>query len=119
MRRLSKKRAKRDRENIPFLKAYRGLFLQCQNGCGRIAVEIHEIAAGSHREKSRRSRACILNLCNTCHLRLQGLAYDYQLAVKLLADPEGFNLEEFCSVIGRADTAVTLADVAQHLELRA
>lgn len=102
------------------LDEYRKLFPECQcgEGCGLQAWEIHELAAGSHREKARSHRSCILHLSGPCHRRIQGEPYDKGLARKLVADPEHFDRLEFLEVIGRAETAITMAEITRHLTIR-
>lgn len=114
LKKISAKRRKRIMELKPMLTAYRKEFPVCQRfGCGKPARELHEIAAGSHRDAARQSRACILHLCPECHDTLQGTAYERQLAHKLVADPEGFDLVEFNGVLRRE--AVCFADVTAFL----
>ena len=91
---------------------------QCSPDCGLQAWEIHEICGGSHREKARSHRSCILHLSGPCHRKLQGEPYDLGLARKLVADFEGFDRLDFLEVIGRAETAITMAEITRHLDVR-
>lgn len=112
LRPVSKKKRDADRENKAFLDAYRKEFPLCQCGCGRQAVEIHEIPAGAQfRWKARRCLACLLHLARRCHRRLQGAPYILQLAIKWLSDPAGYSLLDFLRVIGREPTAITRSEV--------
>lgn len=85
----------------------------CSN-CGNSwdALDCHEILAGSNRHKSWWERACWLRLCREpCHRIVQGADIPWQLALKLLNDPEGFDLEKFHEAWDRPITAVTAEDV--------
>ncbi len=134
MRRVSKERSKLMRE----VAAWRGCFIidmrQCQI-CGKKLVwresdpitsvrslSVHEIAKGPCRSEAMKHRECCLVACDICNC---GPLCDYkiwpierQLAVKLLTDPEYFDLELFNKVRGRAPTAITLADVVPYLQLK-
>lgn len=109
MRFRSKKRARAERELAPLLDAYRAEFPWCQvYGCKNLASEINEIARGGSRWAARQKRACILHMCSPCHRDLhgtwlrwfgEGLApVRHQLALKMLADPEGYDLAEVLKV---------------------
>ena len=114
---ISDRKRAMDRRMKPMLDEYRKEFPVCQRyGCGRAAREIHEIAAGPYREAARASRACVLHLCPVCHAALQGTAYERQLAHKMIADPEGFDIREFNRVVRRQ--AVCFADVTAFLGVR-
>lgn len=93
----------------------------CQVCCDSRPVDVHEIARGPARSRALGERCTWLALCRECHERVG----DYeqwpiirQLAVKLLADAEHFDLELFNSIRGRAAKAITLAEIVEHLELR-
>lgn len=124
MRPYTKKRARLNRQAEPARAAFRGEFHLCMNCCRRLAEEcrdIHEIARGPNREEALKHRCAWLLLCRGCHDEMD----DYsvwplarQLALKLLADPGHFSLEEFNLIRGRAPTAITLADIVPFLNLR-
>lgn len=79
--------------------------------CGGWACDVHEILAGSHRRKAFVERACWLRCCRRCHGEVQGKSLSWQLALKFLSDPEGFNLTAFHQAWGRPATAVSPAEV--------
>jgi hypothetical protein len=95
---------------------------QCQL-CSLIwATEVHEICSGPARQKALNHRETWLALCRGCHQRMHtpsDFSIERQLALKLLVDPEYFNLELVCQLRGRAPTAITLADVSPYLSLNA
>lgn len=82
------------------------------------ATQTHEIACGPARGKAVYHREAWLATCETCHPYLQGMAVERQMAVKLLVDPEYFDLDLICELRGRAKGAITLADVVDHLTLK-
>ena len=120
LRRVSKKTAAENRKIAPLRKAYKAEFHMCMRCLRRLSEDVHEIAKGSHRAKAKMLPSCWLSLCRECHCSMD----DYriwpvskQLALKLVSDPTNFDLEEVNRVRGRADTAITLGDVAQHLRV--
>lgn len=84
--------------------------------CGGLAHDLHEILAGPHRTRSMCEPACLLRLCRQCHDEIQGADKEYQLALKLLADTQDFNLSKFCEVWGRAPCAIDAAGILAHLK---
>lgn len=91
--------------------------------CGEVfgveLMQVHEIAKGIHREKALEHRGCQLRACEKCNLyELNDYSkwpLERQLARVLANRPQDFNLQVFNDVRGRAQTAVTLEDVAQWL----
>ena len=84
--------------------------------CGSRPHDCHEILAGSSRHKSYHERACWLRVCRTpCHGIVQGADIAWQLALKLLNDPEGFDLVKFCEAWGRTPQAATAGQVLYAL----
>lgn len=83
--------------------------------CGGLPTELHEILPGKYRKKAMQSRACVLRVCRQCHDEIQGADMAYQLALKLLSDPKGFSIVDFCNVWGRPWTAVINEDIVIHL----
>ncbi len=82
------------------LDEYREKFPRCQGRlCNELATDIHEIAGGPLRQKSRASRACILHLCRCCHDEMQNWPKWHQLAVKLYSDPKGYDLAAYNTVV--------------------
>lgn len=101
----------------PMLDEYREKFPRCQGRlCNEVATDIHEIAGGPLRQKSRASRACILHLCRACHDEMQPWPKAKQLAVKLYADPKGYSLEEYNAVIKGVLTPVAQHEVDEAIE---
>lgn len=85
--------------------------------CGGRPTDCHEILAGSNRHKSYHERACWLRVCREpCHRIVQGAGIDWQLALKLLNDPKGFNLVKFHEAWDRPPTAMTAEDVLAALQ---
>lgn len=119
MPRQSKKRKQLMKAVNPLRDAYRKEFPKCQCGCGRDACELHEITAGAAREKALSIREAWLHLASECHAKTQFTCVPYQCALKLLADPDYFNLRTINALRGRAEGAITLADVAPYLMLKA
>ncbi len=140
LRKVSAKRAKLNRE----VKGWRAAFIneveRCQV-CGKKfkwdtaspemmdlgclftrKLSVHEIAKGSLRGFAMKHRACCLVVCSKCNCDdlcdYSKWPIERQLAVKLITDPEYFDLELFNKVRGRAPTAITLADVVPYLDLR-
>ncbi len=85
--------------------------------CGGRPTDCHEILAGAIRHKSYHERACWLRVCRLCHDIVQGAPMPWQLALKLLNDPKGFDLVKFCEAWGREPGAVTEKDVLWSLQL--
>lgn len=92
------------------------LFDKCMV-CGRKASEIHEIACGPSRQKALEEPAAWLWLCAECHRGKNGV-HNYavwpisrQLAIKRRADPEHYDRVRVNRLRGRADEAITEAEV--------
>ena len=83
--------------------------------CGGSAVDCHEILAGAHRMRAFVERCCWLRTCRLCHDKLQTTPTIRQLALKLLSDPECFDLALFHVVWSRPTTAITPAEVLESL----
>ncbi len=122
--RLKHQSSKKRKEIADTSKARREYVEQagvCQ-GCGSWAVQdCHEIARGAHRSKAVYERFTWLALCSGCHDRMDGYSIwplEAQLALKLLVDPEYFDLVAFNRLRGRADNAITMADLVPYLRLR-
>jgi hypothetical protein len=93
-------------------------FLHAGGCClgGGAADDVHEIIGGSaHRMKAFVERCCWLRVSRAKHDELQNMPKDRQLALKLLTDPEHFDLEQFHKVWGRPPTAITAAEVLEAL----
>jgi hypothetical protein len=111
---ISSRKKRLDNAQRPMLDDFRRLFPHCQR-CGRTpATDIHEILAGSFRERARGERACILHLCRACHECVQTWERARQLALKAWADPKGFDLFVVNEILG-CPTAVTMAEVDKYL----
>lgn len=83
--------------------------------CGGAACDVHEILAGSHRMNAFVERCCWLRVCRLCHDVLQGTPIVEQMALKLLTDPEGYDLGRTLEVWGRAPTAITPGEVLDEV----
>ena len=115
MKPISNKRRRRLREVAAGRNAYREKFPRCQwPGCLKTATELHEIARGPARQIAIGEICCFLHLCQKDHR----LCDDYsirplarQLAVKQIADPDGYDLQRFNIIRGRAPNAITQEEV--------
>ena len=119
MRHTSTKTAKLKRQTNPLRAAYVAEKFTCECCAKRQASECHEIVRGANRQKAIQYRACWLALCVPCH----ALLGDYsvwpparQVALKLLSDPEHFDLGIIQEC--RGDNRVNWESVAIHLELK-
>lgn len=106
------------KEVTPQRDAYKAEFPLCQCGCGRKGQGIHEICAGAARESALSQREAWLHLANDCHREIQFWEVARQCALKLLADPFYLNLSTINRLRGRAENAITMADVTPHLRMR-
>lgn len=121
LRKVSAKRRKAMRT----LKVERDQYLAehwlCQVCGKRQARDVHEIARGPARELAIGERCCWLAVCRECHRDEVGDYSRYtparQLAVKLLADPDNFDLERFNQVRSGLPH-IALADVVRYLTLK-
>jgi hypothetical protein len=78
-----KTKAKRD-ALAPYrvwLKASAGCCMKCRRKLGSGDLDVHEIPAGSHRDRALRNPWTWLVLCRGCHDVLQGLDPQLQVAV--------------------------------------
>lgn len=86
----------------------------------RVAEDCHEITRGPYREESLRYRAVWLAVCRKCHDELDDASVwpiTRQLAVKLLGDPDGFDICRVNTI--RADRGpIDMADVVSWLRLK-
>lgn len=79
--------------------------------CGGPACDVHELLAGAHRLRAFVERCCWLRVCRSCHDLLQHMPKHDQLALKLVTDPQNFDLLRFHEAWGRPPTAITAAEV--------
>jgi hypothetical protein len=80
--------------------------------------DVHEIARGVSRKDSYHNRAAWLLLCRQCHDEVGNYMLwpiVRQLAVKLVADPDYFDLEAVNLLRGRDRDAITLQEVKDEL----
>jgi len=84
--------------------------------------EVHEIAGGPGRKAAMKDPAAWLYLCRTCHRGFAGV-HDYeiwpiarQLALKKKRDPEHYDRVKVNQLRGRADEAITEAEVDAYLD---
>jgi hypothetical protein len=122
MRRVNPKTAKIRRTARDPRAQYVAEHFTCQVCHKRQATECHEIVRRSTKATSILFRSTYIATCGTCH---RNELSDYsrypiarQLAVKLVADADHFSLEEVNRLRGRAQTAITLSDVAIYLEVK-
>lgn len=122
MRRISPKQQKLNRTYREDRKAFLVEFPVCWF-CGAKSTEVHELANGNGiRNLAFGDRAAWCAACRRCntHELTDKAKYPIarQLAVKLLRDPNYFDLSAINAMRGRAPTATTLADVVEWLEVR-
>jgi hypothetical protein len=118
MPRQSKKRKALMKEVTPARDAYRKEFPKCQCGCGRVATDLHEIAAGAARESALSQREAWLHLARHCHEEIQSWPVVKQCALKFIADPHYLNLSTITDLRGRASSSIVLADLQPYLRMK-
>lgn len=116
MRRLSKKRARLDRQLRQQRSDFVAEYPQCMCGCGERATACHEMACGwSNRPQAIQHRFCWLSLSDYCNqyefTNYAKWPLERQLALKWIHDREHLDLVAFNRLRGRADSAITMADV--------
>lgn len=114
---VSKKRRRLNAKVSPARKAYLKEMWTCAVLPWNQASEVHEIAAGSDREKALQEPATWLAVCRIGHDIVQNESKAKQLARKLLSDPTRFDLEKFNAVYTGREKPLTLAKIVEHLEL--
>lgn len=101
--------------------SFKASFRMCMLCNKRKAVDVHEIVTRAKSDKSVEHRCAWLCLCRTCHDDEVGDYSRYpisrQLALKLVADPEAFDLATINKLRGNDPNEFTLADVAKHLRM--
>lgn len=114
MRRVSKKRAKIERDMRAERRAYLLEFPQCVV-CWMGSQCVHETACGSHRGQAIQEPSTWLATCNDCNCHQ---LTDYakwplvrQLAMKWCYDRARFDLLAFNMIRGRGPLAITMAEV--------
>jgi hypothetical protein len=115
---ISDKRKALNAKLAPIRKAYVEEMGQCAIERGLLAIECHEIAAGSDRHKAIQEPATWLAVSRKGHEKAQCMSKSLQLAYKLIVDSGRFDLEKFNAVYTGKESPVTMADVVQHLEVR-
>lgn len=106
MRRVSGKRAARDREAKPARESLVARVGRCEF-CGRHDVWLvaHEILRGSYRVDSQDQPYAQLVLCDGigdfCHPLMDGRSWAEQLAILRRSRPEDFNLSKFHALAQR------------------
>lgn len=115
MRNRSNKRARIERKLAPIRAAYvaRARLCEC---CGkRQADQCHEIVGGSNRWITFQERCFWLAVCFDCNMFALTDKKEWplvrQLKLKLLADPEYFDLARVLEVAGFAPTYITIEEV--------
>jgi hypothetical protein len=91
----------------------------CEGSFPRIKLEVHEMERKSHaRNRWWPEDACNgLVLCPHCHSEyFATMPHAKQLAVKLLEDPNHFNLQGWLEVGGRPDSYVTMEDIVEEVK---
>jgi hypothetical protein len=95
--------------------------MYCQQGPDWLPLQVHEIERKSQAPKRWGSRSNYLLLCQNCHAGpFANMDHPAQLSVKLLRDPDHFNLPEWLMLRDpelRAPLRVRMRDVVQYLRL--
>ena len=121
MRYLSLVRQRAKREADKRRNAFRKEQVRCCK-CGLAygePLDVHEIAAGGSRAQSARERCAWLLLCRTCHNEVQGWPREkmvQQYALKKRSDPDYYDRVALNRIRGRADDAITEAEVDEAME---
>lgn len=86
---------------------------------GSYQTEVHEMIGGSSRQVTRQEPCTWLALSRTAHEEVQYWPKARQMALKLIHDPENFDLERFNELYrsGGREWPVTLTQIASHLTL--
>lgn len=121
LRRVSEKRNKQLARTKISRDSFRAEFRICMLCNKRKASDVHEIVTRAKSEKSVEHRCTWLCLCRTCHDEQVSDYSKYpisrQLALKLISDPEAFDLAKVCELRGNAPNEFTMADVVKHLRM--
>ena len=125
LRRISKKKAARDRQCKPFRDELKREVGRCEL-CGYNPASMrygeplremnqHEIPRGPFRDRARDKRYAVLWLCESCHmLRIHGnddWPQARQLAALLKSRPHDHNLAAYNALIGWGPNRITEDDV--------
>ena len=117
---ISDKRAKLLRETTSDRKRYKDGVWLCEACSKRQAVDTHEIVRRSTNSESLRQECCWLALCRKCHDEMGDYSVwpiTRQLACKLLATPDSFDLRLVNELRGRDEQAIEMAEVVKWLRL--
>lgn len=121
LRRIGAKRRKQMAATSQPRREFRAEFRICMLCNKRKAVDVHEIVTRAKSGKSVEHRCSWLCLCRTCH---DDEVSDYsrypisrQLALKLVADPEAFDLKQINKLRGNDANEFTMGDVAKWLKM--
>lgn len=131
MKRISTERKALMKEVGPDRREFIKEFGRCQNqepwaGEHFGALTVHEMTNGPNRERALRTRAALLVLCAGCNCSdftdKKVWPLERQLALKLVVDPEFFDLGAINELLApkgceNPPEVVTLAGVAKHLTL--
>lgn len=85
LRPVSKKRQQQRDALAPYRVWLSGCHERCDVCLTAPATDIHEIAAGSHRDRSLQRPRTWLYVCRACHDEIQGKPYGEQLLVLIAA----------------------------------
>ena len=80
-------------------------------------LETHEIARGVHRAKAVAAPAAWIRVCSLCHDTVGSMSIVTQLAMKKINDPECYDRVAVNRMRGRADEAVTEAEVDEAVAI--
>lgn len=117
----SAKAAANRRKHALARSAFKSWAHKCMLCRVREVVDVHEICNGPARQKALGMRETWLAVCRCCHEDLDDKRLwpvTRQLAVKLLRDPDWFDPQVVNELRGRDPEAITIIDIAPHLELK-
>jgi hypothetical protein len=122
IKRISAKRRKQMARTKSQRDSFRAEFRICMLCSKRKATDVHEIVTRAKSDLAVENRCTWLCLCRTCHDREVADYGRYpvsrQLALKLVADPEAFDLAKVNELRGNDPNEFTLADVVRWLDMK-
>lgn len=120
MRNRSPKREQLLREVESVRQEYREWSMICQYPrCVQSHCDVHEIARGPARQEALGERCALLYLCREHHREMDNYLewpIARQAALKLIVDPDHYDLEKLNTLRGRASDAISHDEVVIWLE---
>lgn len=88
-----------------------------------IKLDVHEIERKSHATNrwwkitDHGKHVNGLKLCRTCHMEhFDTMLHAKQLAIKLIEDPDNFDLDAWLSIKPRPSTYVTMSEIMEYVK---